>query len=139
MTKVSKRITLKALESVRDGDFVWDSELRGFAVRGRATGLYYVLKTRVKGQQRWFTIGKHGSPWTPDTARKKVLTLLGEIANGHDPAEVRDDLKKRIIMTELCEIYLKEGCSEKKPTTLATDKGRIEHHTLDHFYYFKPM
>lgn len=130
MTKTSKRITLKALEGVRDGDFVWDSELRGFAVRGRATGLYYVLKTRVNGQQRWFTIGKHGSPWTPDTARKKVLTLLGEIADGQDPAEVRDDLKKRITMTELCEIYLKEGCTEKKPTTLATDKGRIERHIL---------
>lgn len=104
MTKVSKRITLKALENVKEGDFVWDTELRGFAVRGRGTGLYYVLKTRVNGQQRWFTIGKHGSPWTPYTARKKVLTLLGEIADGQDPAEVRDDLKKRITMAELCEI-----------------------------------
>ena len=62
-------------------------ELRGFGVRARGTGLYYILKTRVSGQQRWFTVGKHGAPWTPDTARKKVLGLLGEIANGNDPAE----------------------------------------------------
>ena len=130
MATVSRRVTLKALENVKNGDFVWDTELRGFGVRGRGTGLYYVLKTRVNGQQRWFTIGKHGSPWTPDTARRKVLTLMGEIADGQDPAEVRDDLKKRITMAQLCEVYLLEGCSEKKQTTMATDKGRIERHIL---------
>lgn len=128
MPKQLRKITLKALESLQDGDFVWDTELRGFGVRARSRGLYYLLKTRVKGQQRWFTIGKHGAPWTPEKARKQVLSLLGEIAAGQDPAEVRDDLKKRLSVAELCEIYLKEGCGEKKPTTLATDKGRIERH-----------
>ena len=102
--------------------------MRGFGVRARGTSLYYILETRASGQQRWFTVGKHGAPWTPDTARKKVLGLLGEIANGNDPAEVREDLKRRISVSDLCEIYLKEGCSEKKETTLATDEGRIERH-----------
>jgi integrase len=128
MPSLSKKITLKALESVQDGQILWDTELRGFGVRGRGTGLYYVLKTRVHGQQRWFTIGKQGSPWTPETARKKVLQLLGEIAEGNDPAEVREDLKRRMSVADLCDLYLKEGCSEKKPSTLATDKGRIERH-----------
>ncbi len=128
MPKISKKITLKALESLRDGQILWDTELRGFGVRARGTGLYYVLKTRVQGQQRWFTIGKHGAPWTPETARRKVLGLLGEIADGDDPAEVREDLKRRVNMSDLCNLYLKEGCSEKKPSTLATDKGRIERH-----------
>ena len=128
MSKISKKITLKALESLKDGQILWDTELRGFGVRARGTGLYYVLKTRVQGQQRWFTIGKHGAPWTPETARRKVLGLLGEIADGDDPAEVREDLKRRVNMSDLCDLYLKEGCSEKKPSTLATDKGRIERH-----------
>lgn len=128
MSSLSKKITLKALESVRDGQILWDTELRGFGVRGRGTGLYYVLKTRVHGQQRWFTIGKHGAPWTPESARKKVLGLLGEIAHGDDPAEVREDLKRRMSVNELCDLYLKEGCSEKKASTVATDKGRIERH-----------
>ena len=82
----------------------------------------------MSGQQRWFTVGKHGAPWTPDTARKKVLTLLGEIADGNDPSEVREDLKRRISMADLCDLYLREGCSEKKASTLATDRGRIERH-----------
>ncbi len=128
MSGLSKKITLKALESVTDGQILWDTELRGFGVRGRGTGLYYVLKTRVHGQQRWFTIGKHGAPWTPETARKKVLQLLGEIVEGNDPAEVREDLKRRMSVADLCDLYLKEGCSEKKPSTLATDRGRIERH-----------
>jgi integrase len=128
MPKQRQKITLKALESLQNGDFVWDTELRGFGVRARSTGLYYLLKTRVKGQQRWFTIGKHGSPWTPERARREVLSLLGEIADGLDPAEVREDLKKRLSVADLCDIYLREGCGEKKATTLATDKGRIERH-----------
>lgn len=128
MPNPDKKITLKAVQRVKDGQIVWDTELRGFGVRGRGTGRYYVLKTRVKGQQRWFTIGKHGAPWTPETARKKVLALLSEIADGDDPAEVREDLKRRITMAELCDIYLREGSSEKKPSTLATDRGRIERH-----------
>jgi integrase len=32
------------------------------------------------------TLGKHGSPWTPDTARAKAKALLGKVANGGDPA-----------------------------------------------------
>jgi integrase len=128
VSSLPRKITLKALDGLKVGQILWDTELRGFGVRGRGTGLYYVLKTRVNGQQRWFTVGKHGAPWTPDSARKKVLGLLGEIADGNDPAEVREDLKRRITVGELCEIYLKEGCGEKKETTLATDRGRIERH-----------
>ena len=128
MSSLSNKITLKAIEPLKEGQILWDTELRGFGVRARGTGLYYVLKTRVNGRQRWFTIGKHGAPWTPETARRKVLGLLGEIADGDDPAEVREDLKRRVSMADLCDIYLREGCSEKKPSTLATDRGRIERH-----------
>jgi integrase len=128
MASATKKITLKAIENLGVGTFVWDSEIRGFGARQRGTGLYYVLKTRVNGQQRWFTIGKHGAPFTPETARKKAKSLLGEIADGGDPSEVREDLKKRLTVAELCEIYLQEGCSNKKATTLATDRGRIARH-----------
>jgi integrase len=128
MPKISRKITRKAIEGLADGQITWDTELRGFGARGRGTGVYYVLKARVQGRQRWFTIGKHGAPWTPETARRKALGLLGEIASGGDPAEVREDLKQRLSMAELCDIYLTEGCSEKKLSTLATDRGRIERH-----------
>jgi integrase len=41
------------------------------------------------GRQRWATIGRHGSPWTVETARKEALRLLGQIAEGEDPVEVK--------------------------------------------------
>ena len=31
------------------------------------------------------SIGRHGSPWTPDTARNEALRLLGTLVGGGDP------------------------------------------------------
>jgi hypothetical protein len=39
----------------------------------------YFLKVRIGNRQRWLTIGRHGAPWTPETARKEALRLLGEV------------------------------------------------------------
>ena len=32
----------------------------------------YFLQKRVDGRARWLTIGPHGSPWTPETARREA-------------------------------------------------------------------
>ncbi len=128
-TKISKR-TVDALRA-RDVDVVlWDAEVPGFGVRCRASGAkYYVLKYRAAGgRQRWLAIGRHGAPWTPDKARKEALCLLGEIAAGRDPADQRDALRQVLTVSELCDLYLAEGCTTKKPSTLATDSSNIERH-----------
>lgn len=79
--KISKR----AVDALDDG-ILWDTELRGFGVRARTTGKTYVLKFRIDGKQRWHTIGRHGSPWTPELARREAKRILGEVAVGHAPA-----------------------------------------------------
>jgi hypothetical protein len=56
---------------------------------------------RVGGRQRWLTIGRHGSPWTPENARREALRLLGLKAAGHDPASERDRQKGAITIAEL--------------------------------------
>ena len=67
-------------------ELLWDPELRGFGVRARAGGgKFYVLKFRVGGKQRWHTIGRHGSPWTPEQARKEARRILGELTIGKSP------------------------------------------------------
>ena len=71
------------------GDTLWDIDVRGFGVRCQRQAKNYVLKTRVNGRQHWFTIGEHGSPWTPDTARKEAMRLLGDIHKGVDLAALR--------------------------------------------------
>lgn len=128
MGTIIKQITAKAVENLKPGDTLWDANVKGFGVRCRTAGKSYMLKTRIRGQQRWFTIGRHGSPWTAELARKKALSLLGAIADGEDPVIFRDEQKRAFTVRELCDLYLEEGCADKKPSTIATDKGRIERH-----------
>ena len=113
--------------------FIWDSELKGFGLKiskgGRKT---YVCQYRTAGGRtgdtRRLSIGAHGSPWTVETARSEAKKFLGRAANGEDPAQEKQDLKKRLSVAELCDQYLKHGCATKKASTLATDEGRIERH-----------
>jgi integrase len=50
------------------------------------------------------------------------------VADGKDPRVIRADEKAARTVAELCDQYLAEGCTTKKPSTLATDRGRIERH-----------
>lgn len=79
--KISKR----AVDAIDEG-ILWDTELRGFGVRARSAGKTYVLKFRIDGKQRWHTLGRHGSPWTPELARREAKRILGEVAVGRAPA-----------------------------------------------------
>ena len=99
-TKITKR-SVDQLSTAAPG-LLWDSELKGFGVRCRASGAkHYVLKMRVGGRQRWLTIGRHGSPWTPDTARREAMRLLGLKASGGDPAAIRDRQKGAATIAEI--------------------------------------
>ena len=128
MTSAAKKITKRTVDSLKAGDVVWDGDVRGFGVRCQRRDKTYVLKCRYQGRQRWLTIGKHGSPWTPEKARKEAVRLLGLVADNKDPAQARDEAKKDLTVTELCDLYVAEGCSLKKPSTIANDRGRIERH-----------
>jgi hypothetical protein len=68
---------------------LWDPEVRGFGIRARVSGAKtYILHYRAGSGRaaplRKLTIGKHGSPWTPDTARIEAKRLLGLVASGED-------------------------------------------------------
>ena len=80
---------------------LWDADLKGFGVRCRPSrAKHYVLKLRVAGRQRWLTIGRHGSPWTPDSARREAVRLLGLRAAGQDPATERNRHKGAATVAE---------------------------------------
>jgi integrase len=107
----------------------WDTSISGFGLRVTPNDQrVYVLKYRVGGRQYWFTIGRHGSPWTPDAAREKAKELLGDVAKGVNPAERRDANRQAMTVSELCDLYLNEGVAHKKQSTLRVDRGRIERH-----------
>ena len=89
-----------------------------------------MIKYRINGRQRWYTIGRHGSPWTPELARKEAFRLLGEVAHGEDPSEKRSINRAAITFRELCDLYLAEGVAHKKPSTIKSDTGQIRHHLV---------
>jgi len=91
-----KRIGLKAIGKLREGEVIWDMTVPGFgARRQRGNAVAYVLKYRTAGgRQRWYTIGRHGAPWTPDEARKEATRLLGEVVRKSDPASEKIAARK---------------------------------------------
>jgi integrase len=132
----TQRLSKRVVDALKPGGLVWDADVTGFAVRCQQKAKVYVLKYRIAGRQRWYSIGKHGSPWTPEAARTEAKRLLGLVADGKDPAEVRENVAKDITVSELCDIYMAEAPfiilprkgRPKKESSLAIDKSNIERH-----------
>jgi integrase len=134
------RIGLREIRAMKPGEIIWDTAVVGFAVRRQSgTAIAYILKYRIADgkRQRWHTIGKHGSPWTPDTARAEAQRLLGEVAKGNDPAAAKQARRAAITLADLCDQYLKDARAgrvlkrsgvAKRASTLDIDAGRIERH-----------
>ncbi|WP_168166123.1 site-specific integrase [Bosea sp. PAMC 26642] len=117
------------VDELTPGTDIWDAEVKGFGVRAQANSKAYVLKTAILGRQRWITIGRHGSPWTPDAARSEALRLLGEIVQGHDPTE--DKFADKIRIDELCRRYLEQyAIPKKKASSVALDSKNIANHVI---------
>jgi hypothetical protein len=77
------RIALRQVRDLSRGETIWDSAVAGFGARRQEGAIAYFLKYRnAAGLQRWYTIGRHGAPWTPETARVKAKEILGEVAKG---------------------------------------------------------
>ncbi|MDY7524498.1 Arm DNA-binding domain-containing protein [Sphingomonas sp. 10B4] len=73
---------------------LWDTEVKGFGVRIAASGVRtYLLRYRMAGRdtpQRTLTIGRHGSPFTAEQARKRAVELLAQVRLGVDHVADRD-------------------------------------------------
>ena len=134
-----KRIGLREVRALKPGTKIWDAAVPGFgARRQRSKAVSYILFYRtLEGRQRWHTIGRHGSPWTPDMAREEAKRILGKVADGADPATEKQTKRKAKTVAELCDLYLADAESgrlltrskkAKKASTLATDRGRIVRH-----------
>jgi integrase len=130
------KITKRVVDGVEPRDatyLVRDTEVKGFVLVVTPAGAKsYAVDYRAgsgRGSpKRRLTIGKHGSPWTPETARTEAKRLLVEVAAGRDPATARQQDRKALTFGELIDLYLSEGVGHKKASTLKADCGRIEHH-----------
>lgn len=97
----NQSITIRTMESIKPDPkrdvYTWDTKLRGFGVRVTPNGTKsFVFQYRVDGgPARRKTIGLHGSPWTPQTARREAERLLLQVVRGIDPVEARREAKRR--------------------------------------------
>jgi integrase len=117
---------------------LWDGEVLGFLARRQKDSVSYIVFYRTaEGRQRWHTIGRHGSPWTPDTARQEAKRVLGSVAGGLDPAALKRAKRNAQSVAELCDLYLADAeagriltrrRAAKKASTISTDRGRVERH-----------
>lgn len=99
--------------------FLWDDQLRGFGLRATPNGARsYVFQYRLGGREspsRRYTIGRHGSPWTPQTARREAERLSMLVHQGVDPVQAEHERRRQAVdlafeayVETFVELYLKK-------------------------------
>src|SRR5256885_1443497 len=114
--KITKRI-VDGLK-VQSSEFaVWDAQIPGFGVRVRPTGAKsYVIVYRAGAGRgapvRRYTIGSVGK-LTPEAARGRAKTILGEVAHGRDPAGEKTSERGTPTIGDLIDRFLAEHVEPK--------------------------
>ena len=111
---------------------LWDTEVKGFFLRVYPSGRrVYALKYRLGSLQRIFTLGVHGSPLVPETARAAAEAALLKIAAGQDPAAEKIEARAALTVGALIDRYIEEGPAtkpSKRDSTWANDASNLNRH-----------
>jgi hypothetical protein len=123
-------LTKTAVDALGPGQVIWDDgkgSVLGFgARRQKGEAVSYLIKYRTAdGRQRWLTIGRHGSPWTVETARKEALLVLAAVKKGEDPAGAKAAAKAAPTVKSLAERFLAEHAEAKRKLSTAREYRRL--------------
>jgi integrase len=123
------KITKTAVERLQPGgDWLWDSVVKGFGARRQIDGVFYYLRYRYAGSQRIKSIGRHGSPYTPDTARMKAREKLGKLASGADPFAAETVVVAAETFGAEVKRYLERRRAAMKPRSFMEIERHLTHH-----------
>jgi len=133
-----RKITKNSIMSVAPGAadrFLWDTDLAGFGLKVTPAGArVYVVQYRSARRLRRYTIGRHGSPWTPEAARREAARLLGIIARGDDPAQAKEAAKVEPTFAAFAERYMADHAAlHKKPSTVKDQRSLLRCHLVPAF------
>ncbi|MCE2521136.1 MAG: DUF4102 domain-containing protein [Alphaproteobacteria bacterium] len=115
---VSLLLTKRAVEALEAADkpwIAWDEKLSGFGVRVHPSGAKsFLINYRAgdggrKAPNKRVVIGRYGT-LAPDRARRQAQKLLGQVADGGDPAGERAEARA---MPTLRDAF--EGCMASNP------------------------
>jgi integrase len=121
-----RTITLRQVDQLSVGQRLWDDKVPGFCVRCQGRSKTFGLQIRIRGKQRWLTIGRWGV-LTPEEARQQARILLGRLAAGEDITGQRERFKALPTVDELAEHFLDQHVRTKlKPRTAAEYKRLLE-------------
>src|SRR4051812_27446104 len=98
--RITKR-SVDVLTCTASDTFLWDEVLKGFGLRLTSKGARsYVVQYRMGGREapsRRYTIGSHGSPWTPETARREAERILIMVRQGTDPVDAKNERRRQAV------------------------------------------
>src|SRR5256885_1631729 len=101
MPKISQASVSRLHKGAAD-QFLWDSKLPGFGVRGKPSGgrAFVIQDRNAGGRSRRYPIARYGV-MTPEEARKEAKSLLAGVAKGRDPAAEGAAARSAPTVTEL--------------------------------------
>jgi integrase len=132
--KVVERVASPAEDSKSTSLIVYDAPhangrklwIAGFGVRVTVNGarsFVFNYRSKQDRKERRYTIGSYPT-WSTEAARKEAQALRRRVDEGGDPIKERKAEQNEKTVTSLCEEFLKEHVSKKRPTT-RRDYSRI--------------
>jgi integrase len=138
------KITKRSVDALRPGPegreaVIWDTEVKGFGVRAQPGGsksyiVHYRTETGRGAPLRKVTIGKHGSPWTAEAARREARRLLGLVEGGADPAASKVAQREAPTIADVVErFYAEHAQAKRKASTARVYRGLLDRIILPTF------
>jgi integrase len=127
--KLTKR-TVDAATPQPGRYIVWDTELKGFALRVAESGIkIYILRYRPRGTgragpRRFMVLGRHGV-FTPEEARAHAKTILGAVAAGRDPAKEQAQANSGMPIAQLVEFFINQHVKPKRKARTAAGYAAV--------------
>jgi integrase len=121
-TKLTLRFVkrVKPDETVEDGTFYWDSQLKGFGLRVYASGrkvFVYQYRHPVDRGTRRMKLEVFPKV-TLDQARTLALSAAERVAKGEDPDDRRSRERERLRLSDVFPLYLAERRGKVQPRTI---------------------
>jgi len=134
---VSKRITKRVVDEAMPGPSAYvlrDTDVKGFGLKVTPTGTKsYFLDYRMGGRDARkgrVTIGRHGSPWTPDKARERAKELLEQVRRGVDPVAQkaeRNRLAVDLAFSRYADLFIEKYAKRAQARSWPQAKRVLDH------------